>query len=135
MTSSPLPREVHDLLERTLRSIEKVETLRHLRRAETSLSRDELMRALRLDGESVDGVVGDLARAGLVEANGSRGTVGLGPAARTPACEDLLRIYEDDRLAVVSELSALSVARIRDMAARTFSETFVSKKRPSNGSQ
>jgi hypothetical protein len=135
VTSSRLPREVHELLERTLRSIEKVETLRHLRQAPSSLSRDELMGALRMDRESVDGVVGELSCAGLVEASGARGAIGLGPAARTPACEDLLRIYEDDRLAVVSALSALSVARIRDMAARTFSETLVSKKKLDKDSQ
>jgi hypothetical protein len=129
VTSSRLPREVHDLLESSLGSIEKVEALRHLRRAPGSVPRDELMPTLRMDREAVDALLGELVGAGLVEAGAERDAVGLGPAARTPACEDLLQTYEEDRLAIVSELSALSMARIRNMAARTFSEAFVSRKK------
>ena len=135
MTSSRLPREVHDLLESSLGSIEKVEALRLLRRAPGPVDRDELMPTLRMDREAVDALLGELADAGLVEAGADPGAVGLGPAARTPMCEELLRTYEEDRLAVVSELSALSMARIRNMAARTFSEAFVSKKKASKDSQ
>ena len=119
------------LLESSLGSIERVEALRYVQRAAGPVPRDELMRALRMDREAVDALVGELARAELVCAGAARSAVELGPAARTPFCEELLRIYEDDRLAVVSTLSALSMARIRDMAARAFSEAFVSKKKHS----
>lgn len=135
MTSSRLPREVHDLLESSLGSIEKVEALRLLRGASGPIARDELMPVLRMDRQAVDALLGELAGAGMVEPGADRGAVGLGPAARTAACEDLLRTYEEDRLVVVSELSALSMARIRNMAARTFSEAFVSKKKPNQGGE
>lgn len=131
MTSSRLPREIYEFLESRLESIEKVEILRYLRRAPGPIPHGELVRALPLDLDVADALLGELARVELVTAGPGRGPVELGPAAQTPLCEELLRLYEEDRLAVVSALSAFSVARIRSMAARTFSEAFVSKKKHS----
>ena len=114
-------------------SIEKIEALRHLCRAEGPVPRAELARAVRLERETADALLGDLASAGLVE-DGGGDTVQLGAATASATCDELMRIYEEDRVAVVSTLSLLSMERIRSMAMRTFSEAFVSKKKPNNDS-
>jgi DNA-binding IscR family transcriptional regulator len=111
-------------------SIEKLETLRHLRHAPGPMPRVELARALRLEREAADALLGELARAGLVEDGDGGGTVRLGAAALSPTCDDLMRLYEEeDRVAVVSALSLQSMERIRSMAMRAFSEAFVSKRK------
>jgi predicted transcriptional regulator len=133
VTNPRLPREVRELLETSVGSIEKVEALRHLRRAEGPISRAELARAVRLEREATDALLGDLTRAGLVE-DGGRDTVRPGADAASATCDELMRIYDEDRVAVVSTLSLLSMERIRSMAMRTFSEAFVSKKKPSKDS-
>lgn len=114
-------------------SIEKMEALRYLRRAEGPVPRAELARAVRLEREATDVILGDLTRAGLVE-DGGRDTVRPGAGAASATCDELMRLYEEDRVAVVSTLSLLSMERIRSMAMRTFSEAFVSKKKPNNDS-
>ena len=131
MTRSRLPREVNQLLESGLDSIEKIEALRYLRRAGAAVTRTELMRTLRLEREATSALVRELAGAGLVELTGQAGHLRLGAAGTSAAHDELMRIYDEDRLVIVTALSALAMDRIRTMAARAFGEALVSLKKPS----
>jgi hypothetical protein len=130
VTGSRLPREVRKLFESGVNSIEKIEALRCLRRSGGSVTRTELMRTLRLEREATDALVGELEVAGLVELASERGHLRLITNGADAAYDDLIRLYDEDRLLVVSALSALAVERIRTMAARAFGEALVSKKKP-----
>jgi hypothetical protein len=132
MIPSRLPREVRKLLETELDSLEKLELIRYLRRAKYAVARHEIVRALHLDREAADALIDELARGELVETTADGGAVQLGTAATGATCDDLMRIYDEDRLQIVSVMSSLAVARIRRMAARTFGEALASKKKPSN---
>jgi len=131
VTSSRLPREIRRLLETDLDSIDKIEAIRHLRRALVPVPRDELMRALHLEREAMHALIAELSRAGLVDAAGARGAVRLGGKVVGAAWDELMRLYEEDRVAIVAALSELAVGRIRTMAARAFGEALVSRKKSS----
>ena len=64
----------------------------------------------------------------MVNRNGSR-LLSLGPRANTPEFEALTRAYAQDRLSVIAALMSISIDRIRSMAAHTFAEAFVLKKK------
>ncbi len=130
MSRSRLPGEVRKLLETDVNSIEKLDLIRYLRSAGGPVPRAEISRVLDLDRETADTLIDELAGADLVEVAGARSPVRSGAAAAGEACEDLLRIYDEDRLLVVSTLSSLAMERIRNMAARAFGEALVSKKKP-----
>ncbi len=130
VSRSRLPRPVRKLLETDVESIEKVELIRYLQSAAAPVPRAELARVLDLDREAADTLIAELAHAGLVEVVGVRGAVRPGAAAADEACGDLMRIYDEDRAQVISVLSTLALQRIRNMAARTFGEALVSKKKP-----
>jgi DNA-binding IclR family transcriptional regulator len=130
VSRSRLPGQVRKLLETAVDSIEKVELIRHLRSAAAPVPRAEIARMLDLDREAADTLIAELAHAGLVEIVGMRGAVQAGAAAADEACADLLRIYDEDRTQIVTVLSTLALQRIRDMAAWTFGEALVSKKKP-----
>jgi hypothetical protein len=44
------------------------------------------------------------------------------------AIDELARLYEEDRLLVVTSMVAISMDRIRGMAARTFADSFQFRK-------
>jgi hypothetical protein len=129
VSRSRLPRQVRKLLETDLDSIEKVELIRYLRSAVTPVPRPEIARALDLDREAADTLIAELAHAGLVEVVGILGAVRPGPAVADEACDDLMRLYDEDRAQIISVLSTLALQRIRNMAAQTFGEALVSKKK------
>jgi hypothetical protein len=87
------------------------------------------MRTLRLDREATGVLIRELEEAGLVEITSERGHLRLAAGGADAAYDDLIRLYDEDRLLVVSALSALAVERIRTLAARTFGEALVSKKK------
>jgi hypothetical protein len=123
---------VRELLETDLDSLDKLDLLRYLRRAGGEVPPLELVRALHLDRAAAGTLIDELARAGFVEITGALGSVRLGAQAARAACDDLMRIYDEDRLQIVAVLSSLAVQRIRRMAAQMFREALVSKKKPSD---
>ena len=129
VTRPRIPREVRKLLETELDSIEKVDAVRYLRRVRGSITRTELMRALQLEREATHALIAELARAGLVEIDEQGGGIRLGGHAVGAAWDELMQLYDEDRLMIVSALSALAVERIRTMAVRAFGEALVSKKK------
>jgi hypothetical protein len=131
VTRPRIPREVRRLLETELDSIEKVDAVRYLRRFRGSITRTELMRALELERDATHALVAELARAELVEIDEPGGTIRLGGHAVGAAWDELMQLHDEDRLVIVSALSALAMERIRTMAARAFGEALVSKKKAS----
>lgn len=129
MTHPRIPREVRKLLETDLDSIEKVDAVRYLWRVRGSITRTELMRALQLEREATHALIAELARAGVVEIDEEGGAIRLGSQAGGAAWDELMQLHDEDRLVIVSALSALAVERIRTMAARAFGEALVSKKK------
>ncbi len=132
MSRSRLSHEARRLLETDLDSLEKLEVMRHLQQARSPVAQIDLMAALQLNREVTAALLGELARAELVAGGDDRGGLRLGTRAGSPACEELLQSYAEDRLTVVSVLSTIAMDRIRSMAMRTFGEALVSKKKPSD---
>lgn len=133
VTRPRIPREVRKLLETELDSIEKVDAVRYLRRVRGSITRTELMRALQLERGATHALIAELARVGLVEIDEPGGAIRLGGHVGGGAWDELMQLHDEDRLVIVSALSALAVERIRTMAARAFGEALVSKKKASKG--
>lgn len=132
MTRPRLSHEARRLLEADLDSIEKLEILRYLQQAETPVSQAELVSALQLGHEAAAALIAGLARADLVIAGGDREDLRPGARAGSAPCRELLQVYAEDRLTIVSLLSTIAVDRIRSMAMRAFGEALVSKKKPND---
>lgn len=131
MSQLQFPRELRQLLETDLTSVEKLEAVRCVRSTRRPLAWGELVGALGLGRDEAQGAIADLVRAGFLARAGDH--IGLGPRAAGPAFEALVRVYEADRTLIVSELSAISVERIRGMAARAFGGALGGKKKPEGG--
>lgn len=130
VTRPRLSRDARKLLETDLGSVEKLEAMRYLRSAGGAVPRAELVRDVNLERETVRTAVGELVSAELIEATGERGTVRLGPRAAGEAFEEVMRMYDEDRVLVVTTLSSIAMERIRGMAARAFGEALVGRKKP-----
>ncbi|MEO8553935.1 MAG: hypothetical protein ABI678_28370 [Kofleriaceae bacterium] len=127
--SSGLPRNVSATLEHHLDSLEKLEIARMLKRGGV-VTREALSTELRLDERRVDTALEELARGGWVAESDAVVGVALSQQARDSAgIQATLEAYEDDRIAVINELSALAMGRIRSMAAKTFADAFLLKKK------
>ena len=129
MTSRVTP-EILALLDTSLGTFEKLELASHLMRAGAPVPRAELKAALRLDTDSLREALGDLVSARLVEVDSApEFNVKLGPRAQHDDFKSLMALYDGDRMSVVTALASSAMRRIRSMAATTFAEAFVLKKK------
>lgn len=128
MPTLKLAPDVHALLSNQLDSFEKLELLSALRAAGRPLSPAELASACRLTSHAVRDVLGSLSELSIIERAEDGELFYVAANTRIPAFETLMSVYEDDRSIVLSALSALSLDRIRDMAARTFADVLARKR-------
>ena len=129
-----VPPEVLALLDSSLGSFEKLELASYLTRAGAPVPRADLKAALRLDTEALREALGELVSANLVEIGSApEFNVKLGPRAQHHDFKSTMALYDEDRLSVVTALASSATRRIRSMAARTFAEAFVLKKKYKDG--
>jgi DNA-binding IclR family transcriptional regulator len=134
VTRPRLTRDARKLLETDLDSVEKLEALQHLGRVPGEILRSELVRAVNLERETMRAAIGDLVRAGFIDASSKRGGLRLGLRAMGAAYEDVMRLYDEDRALIAAALSSIAVERIRGMAARAFGEALATKKKSDDDS-
>ena len=125
--------KAHALLQTQLDSFEKLELVRVLRASGKPMSEASLDKAARLRPDVSRDAVIVLLQIGVLRADPGTGLIELGPASVDPAFQALMAVYEQDRLLVLTALSSLALARIRNMAARTFGDAFVPRKRGDDG--
>lgn len=114
------------LLETTLDSYEKLEVVCAVRdRGE--LEPQSLLGRLRIDAHELALVIDALVAAQLLHRTGIN--VALGPRGKDADVTELMTIYAEDQVLVVTSLSALVVGRLRNMAANAFADAFVLRKR------
>jgi hypothetical protein len=118
-----LPRAVAHLLETEINSFEKLELLRRARGGTTPITRDDA----GFDNESMRTAIAELVKARLLADHG--GVLSIGARGREPSMNELMALYDDDRLAVVSALSAFAMDRLRTLASTAFSNAFVLRKK------
>jgi hypothetical protein len=123
-----IPVEVHTVLSTHIDSLEKVELAWHLNNAGGRLPDGELQKRTQLDANIFREAIDALTHS-LVLQRVDDGSIAFGPRARTSEFDALMRFYTEDRLGVIAELMSISIARIRHMAAQTFAEAFVLKKK------
>jgi hypothetical protein len=87
----------------------------------------ELGPALLLDLDGVKRVARELVASGVIEFDGPD-WIRLMATYETAQLAELARIYDEDRVLVVTTLSNIAMSRIRGMAARTFSDAFMVRK-------
>lgn len=122
--------EVLSLLGAELGSFEKLEIAAHLHRVGRPTPRAELQIALQLEPHAIHAEITELVGSGVLEVGGPPGyEARLGPRARAEDFSALMALYAEDRLSVVAALASSAVSRIRTMAARTFAEALVLKKK------
>lgn len=129
MSTPKLDSDARALLRNQLDSFEKLELLSALRAAGRPMSTIELERACRLASQTVREVLGSLTDLSIIERHEDGQLFHVAATIRLPAFETLMAAYEEDRSVVLSTLSAHAMERIRNMAARTFAEAFVARKR------
>lgn len=126
-----LPEPISELLENRIDSFEKLELIVALHEApRTTMSVEELCRALKLPRDAIREAAVELRGVSLVVLT-SRGDVQLLPPSNREhaAVTELVRIYRDDRLAVVKAMGEIALARIRNLASRAFADAFVIRKK------
>ena len=129
--SASLSPALRKLLDTHIESFEKLELLMLLRRApEGSCTVAEAARTLGLGSDEVRTIAAQLATAGLVTRND--GTIALAP--RSPedraTLDELGRVYDDDKIALVKAIAETAMDRLRNLAGRAFAEAFVIRKKP-----
>ena len=133
-----LPDGVIALLNSRIDSFEKLEVVVALHRAPGSRLRvDELCKALTLPRETIKQVTIEL-RTGMLCELTSDDEVRLVPLTEheRATVAELVKLYTEDRFAVVRALGQLAVERIRSLASRTFATAFIirrDKKKPDDG--
>jgi len=123
------------LLDAHVESFEKLELLMLLRRAPGgSCTTGEIARSLDLDADEVREIVAALSAAGLV-ARAVDGAISLAPRTGEDraALDELARVYDEDRIALVKAIAETAMDRLRSLARRAFAEAFVIRKKPGGG--
>ncbi len=112
-----------DLLSNEVDSFEKLEALALLGRApDGTTSPANLIEALRLPPALGEDVLGGLMSSGLLVLEGGR--LRLADTERGRGVPALLRIYEEDKVAVLNFLTKRSMARIRRSIPEAFAMAF-----------
>lgn len=89
---------------------------------------NELSKKLQLAPDLVGRAIDDLVRSHLIEVAG--GLTRLTPGSEDlAAIDELVQVYDDDRILVVRTLSEIAMDKIRGMAARTFADAFHFRKK------
>ena len=130
--SSKLPDAVAELLASRVNSFEKLELIVTLHAApRNTMSIETLCRHLKLSKDDVRRAAIELRSASLVALT-STGDVQLLPPTNHDhaAVAELVRTYQDDRLAVVTRMGEIALGRIRTMASKAFADAFVIRKKP-----
>jgi hypothetical protein len=118
---------VRSLLESKLDSFEKLEIMERLHASGQRMSRDEIEAACGLRSDVVVETLVELEQLRLVERDRSGQIHASG--SLSPELSTLLQLYRADRVAVLSKLSSIAMQRIRSMAARTFADAFVFRRK------
>jgi Mn-dependent DtxR family transcriptional regulator len=129
--STALSQTVRQLLDTHVESFEKLELLMLLRRAPGGRSTSgELALALDLGGDEVREIVAALSSAGLV-ARADDGGISLAPrtAEDRAALDELARVYDEDKIALVKAIAETAMDRLRNLAGRAFADAFVIRKK------
>ena len=121
---------VRSLLENGVNTFEKLELIILLHGApRTVMSLAELTRRLGLESEVVRLAAAELRDAALVELSSTGELQLLPPTSRDyEAVNELVRLYEDDRLTIVKAIGEIAMGRIRTLASQAFGEAFVVRK-------
>jgi DNA-binding IclR family transcriptional regulator len=129
--STTLSHGLRKLLDTQVESFEKLELLMFLRRTPGGSTPAEVARALDLGTDEVRASIAALAAGGLI-ARAPDGRVSLAP--RTPehqaAMDELARLYDEDKIAIVKAIAETAMDRLRNLAGRAFAEAFVIRKKP-----
>lgn len=97
-----------------------------------ALSAMELSKKLSMPAEMVARAIEELRRSGSVEAAG--GLVRLTLSSEDlVGMDELVRLYDEDRIVVVRTLSEIAMEKIRSMAARTFADAFHIRRKKEDG--
>lgn len=128
--SEPIPEELVRLLRERVASLEQLETLLLLRRTrERTWALDEVAQRLSMPESSIEPCLAELAKHGLLAAEGSAGgrMWQYRPASDVLAAlvDELAAVYDERRLEIMRMLSAQALERIRDSAAKAFADAFV----------
>jgi DNA-binding IscR family transcriptional regulator len=115
-----------------LDSFEKLEITIALHRVATPMSVSELSTNLHLSSQIVERGLDELARAGAVHLADGTARLTL-PAQDLPAMDEIVALYDEDRLLVVRTLTEISMDRIRGMAARAFADAFQLRRKNQGG--
>jgi hypothetical protein len=128
--TAELPVTVRSLLENGVNTFEKLELIVLLHGAPRSvMSLAELTRRLRLESEVVRLAAAELRDAALVELSSTGELQLLPPTSRDyEAVDELVRLYAEDRLAIVKAIGEIAMGRIRTLASQAFAEAFVVRK-------
>lgn len=129
MTTRVSP-QLERVLDNLLDSYEKVEIVWNLA-STPRLEVGELQARARIGSEALDAALAQLAEARVVTIDTVDGvtSAALGPRARMPDVEELIRVRTSDPLSVISTLMSLSIRRVRSMAARAFADAFVVRRK------
>jgi hypothetical protein len=122
-----LPAELHTVLATLVDSLEKVELVWLLSNARGPMPLAELERRAQFDDNIFRETVDDLVRSKVVRNGGA--SIGLALRAQTDDLQALMRVYAEDRIAIMEALMSISIDRIRVMAAHTFANAFVLRKK------
>jgi hypothetical protein len=79
----------------------------------------------------VRAIVAALSAGGLV-ARAADGAISLAPrtAEDRAALDELARVYDEDKIALVKAIAETAMDRLRNLAGRAFAEAFVIRKKP-----
>jgi hypothetical protein len=136
--TTSISKPVYDLLEHRINSFEKLELVIALASAPgATLSISDLARALTLPRDEIRQIATELRGASLVNVT-TRDEVQLLPptSKEGAAINELVELYREERFSVVKALGEISLARIRNLASRAFSDAFIlgtKKKRGDDG--
>jgi hypothetical protein len=120
---------VRRLLEGPLDSFEKLEIVIALRAAQAMTSSvKELSKKLQMPVDVIERTVEELVRGKYVEVAGGLTRLILKSEDLVPI-DELVALYDSDRILVVRTLSEIAMDKIRGMAARTFADAFHLRKK------
>lgn len=115
---------VRELAIEILDSFEKLELVTCLARKAAAMSTEELAAALRLERSALVEPLASLASDQIIAAT-DRGYEIIEGGAWTTHVRAVSKLYEDDRIAVVTIMSEASLTRLRRQANRAFADAFV----------
>jgi hypothetical protein len=126
-----LPDGVKDLLATRIDSFEKLELIVRLHTSPTGrISVAELAKVLGMPTDAIQEAARELTAVGLVESTGDHIQLLPLSGADSVVLAELVQLYREDWIVLVKALSEIATDRIRNMAARRFSEAFVFRKKP-----